>query len=424
MNRVSLLHDAIQNVAVVLAPYRKQLKNDKKFIETLLHIFSGIEDFRQQIKVVYKLENILTICLYIAMKGEFHSFLYAEKYVKIKADEFRAMKLVEGNKLPSHDTFLRIFSNIDANELRDVMLKRIDKLIAKIAAYAPPEMQGGVRLVNGDGKYFNGSGRKNGKKNVNVFNFYDASSAVCLTSVPLDDKESEIPAFQKILQKYKLKNTMVTADALHCQLKTMETIIRRQGQYTLTVKDNQSGKLKHVIDVMDRNCMKCHGFSFNECDYEIFIIDYKPTEEDFPYAKAYVRMVSHKRAGQPDYNPKPQYFVSSSDNPQLIMETIDNRWQVEDGLHLEKDKFLQEDKCTFMNKNAIKVMATINNIVYALYRLATAMFGYSSMSETKIRFKDCPEQMLAKLIPLMVGQNLTMLVKQNMRGYRKPRTSC
>ena len=102
------------------------------------------------------------------------------------------------------------------------------------------------------------------------------------------------------------------------------------------------------------------------------------------------------------------------------METIDNRWDIESGLHWGRDNFLKEDECTFTDKNAIKVMAVFNNITYALYRLASAIFDHECMAETRLRFEDCPEKMLAKLIPLTEKQNLTMLLKENMRGYRKP----
>ncbi|MBQ8708964.1 MAG: DUF3737 family protein, partial [Bacteroidaceae bacterium] len=43
---------------------------------------------------------------------------------------------------------------------------------------------------------------------------------------------------------------------------------------------------------------------------------------------------------QADYNPEPQYFISSSDNPQLIVETIDNRWHIEDGFHWLNGEYL------------------------------------------------------------------------------------
>ena len=72
-----------------------------------------------------------------------------------------------------------------------------------------------------------------------------------------------------------------------------------------------------------------------------------------------------------------------------------------------------------MDKNAIKVMATFNNIAFSLYRIASAIFDDSCMAETRLRFEECSEKMLAKLVPLLEKQNLTMLIKQNMRGRKK-----
>ena len=115
------------------------------------------------------------------------------------------------------------------------------------------------------------------------------------------------------------------------------------------------------------------------------------------------------------------YFVSSTDNPLLVVETIDNRWALEDGLHLFKDQFLGEDKCTFMDKNAIQVMAIFNNVAYALYRVASAFFEHPSMAFTKYQYKNCPEKLLAQLLPLTKKANITALLKDNMRGRKKAR---
>ena len=43
-------------------------------------------------------------------------------------------------------------------------------------------------------------------------------------------------------------------------------------------------------------------------------------------------------------------------------------------------------------------MATFNNITYALYRIASAIFDDSCMAETRIRYEERPEKMLEKLI--------------------------
>ena len=130
-------------------------------------------------------------------------------------------------------------------------------------------------------------------------------------------------------------------------------------------------------------------------------------------------MISHKREDQSDYNPIPQYFVSSSPDIQLIAEAVDNRWDIEDGLHYFKDKFLDEDACTFMGKNAVKVMATINNIVYAFYRIASAIVGDETMSMTIIRYKDNPVELISLVAPLLKKTNLNKLIRMNMRGVKE-----
>ena len=417
MKNTRQLQNCMQEIATVMAPLQEQLKSNRKFVHTLLHIFSAVSDFRYRGKIKYELENILCICLLLAMRGKFTSFYNAAIFIKVRAPYFRKLQLIEGNNIPSHDTLRRIFMYLDADELRDVMLSKIKSIIYKITK--PSANEAKVKLLCGDGKTFNGSGRKHSKHNINVFNLLDASASVCLAAEPLVDKDSEIPVFQRLLSLYKLKGTIVTADALHCQRKTLEIITVRGGLYAMHVKDNQAELKQHIIDVLRLKRDKCKSFFFNDCEYTIFILDYVAQEADFPGAKAFIHMCSHKRKAQADYAPDEHYFISSSDNAQLIMEALDNRWCIEGDLHWWKDTFLKEDSCTFTDKNAVKVMATFNNITYALYKLASAIFDDSCMAETRIRFEECPEQMLAKLVPLMEKQNLTTLLKQNLRGRKK-----
>ena len=418
MNNATLLQDNMKMISIVLSPLKNKIRSNKKFVDTLLHIFDGVTDFRKSGMIKYDLDKILCICLLLAMRGKFTSFYHAAMFIKVRADYFRQLGLIEGNCIPSHDTLRRIFIKIDANELRDCLVNRIKAFLRKIVDKAPC-CEEKVRLLSGDGKTFKGSGRKNSKRNVNVFNILDPSSELCLSSIPLEDKDSEIPTFQHALKFFSLKNTMVTADALHCQRETMSIILGKSGHFTVAVKDNQPGLKEVITRTFDNNKDTINKVEFNDCDYYIFPIDYELTEVEFPGTRAFIKMISHKRKDQVDYNPEPQYFISSSDNQQLIMETIDNRWHIESGYHWWKDVLLNEDECTFMDKNAIKVMATFNNITYALYRIASAIFDDSCMAETRIRYEECPEKMLEKLIPLLEKQNLTMLLKQNMKGTKK-----
>lgn len=145
---------------------------------------------------------------------------------------------------------------------------------------------------------------------------------------------------------------MVTADALHCQRETMTIINEKGGEYTVAVKDNQPGLKEVIIKTFDthKDAIDKIKIEYNDCDYYIYPIDYELTDVEFPGTRAFIKMISHKRKDQADYNHEPQYFISSSDSHQLIVETIDNRWHIEDGYHWWKDDFLKEDECTFMDR--------------------------------------------------------------------------
>ena len=171
------------------------------------------------------------------------------------------------------------------------------------------------------------------------------------------------------------------------------------------LRDDIAGKIN---EIRNPEVIKHHN-----CEYTIMILkDY--IGADWPGAKAYVKMISHKRKGQKDYNPEPQYFVSSVTNKELIVESIDNRWSIEDELHLFKDDFLREDECTFTNKNAIKTMAAMNNIVFALYRLAASV-NNETMAKTRIRYKDDPMELIELLLPLLDKKNVSQMSRENMR---------
>lgn len=417
MNDVKCLRDDLNSVVMFFQPIGKDFKCGPKTVDTFLALLKGVPDFRDPMKIKYKLENLLFICFYLALKGEFTSFYHAATYVEVKQEWFIERGLVKEGELPSHDTFMRIFQYLDANGLRDTFLNKIKYLTERLIEI-DQSAKDKHKLISGDGKEIKGSGRSGRFYNINMFNIYCCSNGICLSCTPLSDKESEIPEFQRLLPKFNLKNCMVTADALHCQKDTCSIILERKGNYTIKVKDNQKELKEDIIHMLAQHAGKTVSVSHNSCDYKILILSRTYIGADWPGARAYIQMISHKRIHQKDYNPEPQYFVSSAINTDLIMETVDNRWGIEDDLHRFKDSFLNEDKCTFTNPNALKTMATLNNIVFALYKLAAAV-NNETMDRTKIRYHDDPMEMLSLILPLLNRKNVNQLIRENMRGTKR-----
>ena len=303
MNAATHLLDGLQSVSLYFSQLEHPYAIGKAEIHSLVHVLSKVDDFRARAKTTYRLENILAIVFYLAMKGELHSFNYAAEYVSVRAQEFIDLGLVEEGHYPSHDTFQRIFEHLDAKSLRDAFLDRIRNFMERLIAQ-DPSAKGKKMLLSGDGKEFNGSGRYGKKRNANVFNFFNASCSFCLSSETLGDKDSEIPQFQKVLKLFKLHNSIITADALHCQRETAQIILKKKAGYVLQAKQNQSGFKKEIVNCFRKKAWgKRSTIHFNQCDYEFIQLPEDYVGLQWPGQKTFVRMTSSKRADQRNFKP-------------------------------------------------------------------------------------------------------------------------
>ena len=111
-------------------------------------------------------------------------------------------------------------------------------------------------------------------------------------------------------------------------------------------------------------------------------------------------------------------FITSLTDYDEIAETTEMRWEIENGLHRFKDIQLNQDRIRVRERRALQNMATMNNIVYSLYRIAASVLDVTPQ-QAKIIYEDNPMGMLKEICPLMIKQNFTMLVKKNMRGTKE-----
>ena len=67
------------------------------------------------------------------------------------------------------------------------------------------------------------------------------------------DKENEIPAIPRLLNRLEIKGASVSIDAMGTQVDIAEKILSKGGHYLLPVKENQDVVLYEVKDVMRYN---------------------------------------------------------------------------------------------------------------------------------------------------------------------------
>lgn len=420
MNKNNVFIDVFDTISIFMSSNDYEFEFSKKDISMFIHVFKKVKDPRIKGRVTYKLENILSIVMYLILIGRFKSFSYASIYVDEHKEEFKKLGLIEGNNVPSHDTFRHIFMILDANELRDSIIKKFKELTKKILINAGIDYDNQLKLYLGDGKEFKSSGRnkdcKNPLPNLNVFNIYNASLGSVDSSTVINEKTNEIPEAQRLFNKFNLKNCVVSMDALHCQVDTSKVIIKRGGDYLLTVKENQKSLFEEINKRFEKDKDKVINDTYNNIDYSILFLPASYIGSDFEKVKAFIRIVSHKRGNRSNDNVR--YFISSLNDAKTIIATIDNRWQLENNPHRIKDELFNEDNYRFRNKNAVKVMATFNNIAFSFYRLAAA-FMNTTPQRAKIRFEKDPVGIATTLIPMMEAKNFEEELKSHLKGRKK-----
>ena len=97
-----------------------------------------------------------------------------------------------------------------------------------------------------DGKVIRGS--KHGD-NINALQYMTVmvvKNNLIIYQKETDTKTNEIPVMQSILKNLNVKNSVITADALHCQKDTAKIIIEAEADYVLQIKDNQKSLLEET----------------------------------------------------------------------------------------------------------------------------------------------------------------------------------
>lgn len=395
------------NICVVLSEIRESIDLDENDIATIvtsisqIHLFDDVLDFRQELKITYKLNDILLLAFLVILERGKQSFNYIASYIRINHTKYEKLGLIKDNRCPSHDTFRRIFSLLDEKSLKENTIDRLYEFLLELE-----KSQKGLAHICIDGKTVNGTGRsadtKNPHGNYNVMNVYSSTLGTCIYSEVIEHKkDSEIPAAQKILSSFNLKKVVVTADAIHCQRDTCKAIKGQGGHYLINTKDNQE-LLKLDIEAKFNNPKYTSKIKTIKQDDVIVSILKLPSNYDddgFVGLKSFVRLISHKRKKECI-----RYFISDLVKEDEIVYAVNNRWSIET-FHKLKDDFLHEDEFRCYDKRAVKNIVTMNNLICQLIKIYVPLSPYD-LHDTKIAISSRPLEEISKLLTLITSKQI------------------
>ena len=75
---------------------------------------------------------------------------------------------------------------------------------------------------------------------------YLGDHGLVLAEQATEDRSNEIPTVRALLKMLDLSNTIITADAMHCQREPAEQVLEQDGDYVIAVKANQPALLAKI----------------------------------------------------------------------------------------------------------------------------------------------------------------------------------
>ncbi len=200
---------------------------------TIADHFSTLEDPRIERTKRHKLIDIITITI-CAVIGNADGWTEIEIYGKSKYKWFK--KFLElPNGIPSHDTFARVFSRLNPEQLQQCFLKWIEA-ISRITF---------GEIVAIDGKTLRHSYDKSQNKSaIHMVSAWATNNGLVLGQKKVDSKSNEITAIPELLKVLSLKGCIVTIDAIGCQKKIIKLAYQPRWGLCNCLKEEPRGSVR------------------------------------------------------------------------------------------------------------------------------------------------------------------------------------
>jgi hypothetical protein len=210
-------------------------------LESLLERMAALRDGRRGHGLRHKQRFVLACAAVCTVMGACGYRAFENTCKKFTQRQLRALGCTPDEEdrryyPPSDSTFQRVLSRVDSVALATI-----------IGGWLSQQEVGALAQLAVDGKVLRGSGRHDGKP-LQLLSAVTHHLRLTLDQVAIEEKSNEIPALKPLLRKLDLPpNTIVTADAMHCQQESARFITQELGgDYLFGLKGNQSGILKQA----------------------------------------------------------------------------------------------------------------------------------------------------------------------------------
>lgn len=334
---------------------------------TIADHFAQMEDPRIDRTKRHKLIDIITIAVCAVICGA-DSWVAIEIYGCAKYEWLKTF-LELPNGIPSHDTFARVFAQINPEQFQSCFVNWM-KSIQKVTA---------GEVVAIDGKTLCGSyDKSNDQRAIQMVSAWASTNKLVLGQVKVDENSNEITAIPELLKVLELSGCIVTIDAIGCQKEIVKLITQQNADYVITLKKNQGNLYDEVEKLfksgisnsfqgIESSTYKTEemGHGRHEIRHYVMLsgigsrLDPESVWSNFNS----IGMVESVRSLDGKTTVETRYFISSlEENAEKFANCVRSHWGIENSLHWILDVVLREDDCRIRKDNAPQNFAVLRQI--------------------------------------------------------------
>jgi predicted transposase YbfD/YdcC len=200
--------------------------------DPLIEMLSCVTDARREQAKSYGLANILLFCILGFLCGA-KSYATLCSFIDERFALLQAAFPSKMKRAPVPSTLWRIIGLVDGGTLEAVFRRHATVQHAALGG-------GPAEVVAHDGKSLTGSyDTASDTRMSQLLRAFAVGTKIILGHVAIMLKSNEIPAMQALVSELGLAGVLCTADAMHCQIKTIEAVKVSGGEALLQVKGNQ-----------------------------------------------------------------------------------------------------------------------------------------------------------------------------------------
>ena len=351
--------------------------------------FGDLPDPRVEGRCDHRLGDIILVAICAVLCGA-ESWDDVEEFGESKQawlQQFLALP----NGIPSHDTFRRVFSLLDATAFQERFMRWVE------ATFHVQREQ----VIALDGKSVRGSrDALNHQACLHVVSAWATASGLALGQRKVQVGENEIMAIPELLAELYLRGCIVTIDAIGCQKDITQQIIEQHADYVLALKANQERLYTDVVEWFDwaqqrdfRDVVHDYHQTVNKGHGRIEIrrcwalsdpqaLEVLGHHDGWAQLTSLVMVQRERQIGETQQL-ETAYFISSlPPDAERLLACVRHHWRIENTLHWSLDVIFHEDAARFRVGDGAENFAVLRRLALNLLKHHPA-----KMSLKRKRFK-------------------------------------